>query len=102
MSLCRKYDLIIKTKRLPQTAPALPHDPCFSPRQVKKLLHNNHLVSVIPKSIYSHGHPAGAMHHSAANLTSFSDTLAQPWGATELALLNGWALIPLSHNKIKE
>lgn len=85
MSLCRKYDLIIKTKCLPQTAPAFPDDPCVSPCQAKKLLHNNHLVSVIPKSIYSRSHPAEVMHHSTANLTCFSNTLKQPWGAHRIS-----------------
>lgn len=87
MSLCRKYDLIIKTKCLPQTAPAFPDDPCVSPCQVKKLLHNNHLVSVIPKSIYSRSHPAEVMHHSTANLTCFSNTLKQPWGTHRISFI---------------
>lgn len=50
-------------------------------------LHNNHLVSVIPKSIYSHSHPADVMHHSTSNLTSLSNILLE--AAAELALLNG-------------
>lgn len=39
------------------------------------ILHNNHWVRVIPKSIYSHSYPADVMHHSASNLTFLSNGL---------------------------
>lgn len=107
MRPCRKYDFIIKNKVSSSTSHhfswwfvggGFP----IKPKKNKKTphLHNNHLVSVIPKSIYSHSHPADVMHHSTSNLTSLSNILLE--AAAELALLNGWVLIPLSHNKIKE
>lgn len=37
------------------------------------ILHNNHWVRVIPKSIYSHSYPADVMHHSASNLAFLSN-----------------------------
>lgn len=82
---------LLKTKCLLQPATTFPDDlrggGGFPSSQKKPHLHNNHLVSVIPKSIYSHSHPADVMHHSTSNLTSLSNILLE--AAAELALLNG-------------
>lgn len=85
----------LKTKCLPQPAATFLDDLCFSPVKPKskkkkkspnkKHTHNNHLVSVIPKSIYSHSHPADVMHHSTANLTSLSNILMQPRGGRRIS-----------------
>lgn len=84
----------LKTKCPLQPATTFPDDlwggfPIKPKKTPKKTphLHNNHLVSVIPKSIYSHSHPADVMHHSTSNLTSLSNILLE--AAAELALLNG-------------
>lgn len=93
----------LKTKCLPQPDTRFPDDQCFSIcREKNTHLHNNHLVSVILNRFTAETTPL--MLCIIPLLISLPCPIrsCDLEAAVELALVNGWVLIPLSHNKIKE